>query len=88
MKDAVALRKIITSRKNELEQPSKVTPPSSAVRPVRVRTRGGTNVGGGLTATNGRSVSATIAALRGESEDEETTKMEPDEDSQTELPVL
>jgi hypothetical protein len=63
LQDAVALRKVVLTAKNELEQPNKTvnTPGVS-----RTRTRGS-----GALASTGVSVSSTLAVLRGESEDEE-----------------
>lgn len=84
MQDAVALRKLFMARKHELEQPNKPTPPASA-RVPRLRTRGSL-AGTGL--HNGQSLSAVIAALRGESEDEDIANAEPDEESQTDTSVL
>jgi hypothetical protein len=80
----VTLRKLFTARKHELEQPTKPTPPAAA-RVPRLRTRGST---AGIGNLNGQSLSAMIAALRGESEDEDTANAEPDEESQTDTPVL
>lgn len=80
----MALRKLFTARKHELEQPNKPTPPP-ATRVPRLRTRGST---AGAGPHNGQSLSATIAALRGESEDEEVANAEQDEESQTDTSVL
>jgi len=80
----MALRKIFTTRKHELEQPNKVTPPTVG-RVARIRTRGVAVESGTI---NGQSLSATVAALRGESEDEETANIEPVEELKTEIPVL
>ena len=55
-----------------------MTPPTVG-RVARIRTRGTAG------AANGPSMSATVAALRGESEDEETTNTEPEEVVQTEI---
>ena len=85
--DAVALRKIISVRKNELEQASKSG--SSAATPLarvqRVRTRCST--AGAV--VSGQSLVAEIASLPDESDDEEEVKAaEPGDNADSELATV
>ena len=82
--DAVALRKIISARKNELEQATKSgsqTTPTSRAQRVRTRCSAA-----GLPAS-GPSLVAEIAALPDESDDEQSA-VPPGDDTQSELATV
>ena len=83
VQDAVALRKIFTARKHELEQSTKVATTPAPARSQRVRTRGAA-VNSAATDSS-QSLCATIAALRGESEDEDNEQNEGVDEAESEL---
>ena len=84
--DAVALRKIMSARKNELEQATKSS--SQAASPLarvqRVRTR--CSAVGAV--VSGASLIAEIAALPDESDDEERRVTEVGNDAESELATV
>jgi len=84
--DAVALRKIISARKYELEQASKSGSQTATplARVQRVRTR----CSAAGTPVSGPSLVAEIAALPDDSDDEEEKAAEPGDDADSELATV